>query len=312
MPSIAVSVVIATRDRPALLRAALGAVGRGLRPGDEVIVVDSASRPPAAAAVADVAAEAGARLVRCERPGTSRARNAGARAATAAIVAFTDDDCLPEPGWLQAVAGAFERHPELGFLTGAVEPGRRADGTAPTGVTLSTMTGGASRAFGAEEDPDALGHGANMAWDRAALVGIGGFDEAFGPGAPLRAAEDHEAFWRALRTGLAGRHEPTATVVHSQWRDTCGQMRSYYGYGVGAGGLFVKRGRMEAGLPTVGAYLWARGVAPIGRTLSKGYERGAAAEAAKLAGMVHGVLRSRRLEVAGATFSVDRHGSRRP
>jgi glycosyltransferase involved in cell wall biosynthesis len=295
MPSIAVSVVIATRDRPALLQAALGAVGRSLRPGDELIVVDSASRPPEAAAVAGVAAAAGARLVRCESPGTSRARNAGARAASADIVAFTDDDCLPEPDWLEAVAAVFECHPGLGFVTGAVVPGHRANGTAPTGVTLSTMTGGASRAFGPEEAPDLLGHGANMAWDRAALVRMGGFDEAFGPGAPLRAAEDHEAFWRALRTGLAGRHEPNAAVVHSQWRGTWGQMRSYYGYGVGSAGLFVKRGRTEAGLPTVGGYLWTRGVAPVGRTLSRGYERGAAAEAAKLAGMVRGVLRSRRL-----------------
>ena len=295
MPSIAVSVVIATRDRPALLQAALGAVGRSLRPGDELIVVDSASHPSEAAAVAGVAAVAGARLVRCDRPGTSRARNAGARAASADIVAFTDDDCLPEPDWLEAVAAVFERHPGLGFVTGAVVPGHRANSTAPTGVTLSTMTGGASRAFGPEEDPDLLGHGANMAWDRAALVRMGGFDETFGPGAPLRAAEDHEAFWRALRTGLAGRHEPNAAVVHSQWRGTWGQMRSYYGYGVGSAGLFVKRGRTEAGLPTVGGYLWTSGVAPIGRTLSKGYERGAAAEAAKLAGMVRGVLRSRRL-----------------
>ena len=295
MPSIAVSVVIATRDRPALLQAALGAVGRSLRPGDEVIVVDSASRPSAAAAVAGVAATAGARLVRCDAPGTSRARNAGARVATADIVAFTDDDCLPEPDWLQAVAAVFEQHPGLGFVTGAVVPGHGANGTAPTGVALSTMTGGASRAFAPDEDPDLLGHGANMAWDRAALIRMGGFDEAFGPGAPLRAAEDHEAFWRALRAGLAGRHEPDAAVVHSQWRGTWGQMRSYYGYGVGSAGLFVKRERTEAGLPTVGGYLWTHGVAPIGRTLSGGYERGAAAEAAKLAGMVRGVLRSRRL-----------------
>jgi glycosyltransferase involved in cell wall biosynthesis len=298
MPSIAVSVVIATRDRPALLRAALEAVGRSLRPGDEVIVVDSASRPPAAAAVAAVTAAAGARLVRCGRPGTSRARNAGARAASAPIVAFTDDDCLPEPDWLEAVARAFESHPGLGFVTGAVVPGRRADGTAPTGVPLSAETGGSPRAFGDDDNPDVLGHGANMAWAREALVGMGGFDEAFGPGAPLRAAEDHEAFWRALRTGLAGRHEPSVTVVHSQWRGTWGQMRSYYGYGVGSAGLFVKRRRTETGLPTVRGYLWAHGVTPIGRTLSGGYERGAAVEAAKLAGMVHGVLRSRRLEVA--------------
>ena len=298
--------MIATRDRPALLRASLAAVGRSVRPAEEVIVVDSASRPAEAAAVADAAAAAGARLVRCDRPGTSRARNAGARAASTAVVAFTDDDCLPQPGWLQAVSGAFERHPGLDFLTGTVVPGNRPDGTPPTGLVLSTMTGGASRAFGPDEDPADLGHGANMAWDRAALVGMGGFDEAFGPGAPMRAAEDQEAFWRALHTGLAGRHEPDAAVVHSQWRGTWGQIRAYYGYGVGTAGLFVKQARTEAAPPTVRRYLWTRGVAPIGRTLSSGYQRGAAAEAAKLAGMVHGLLRGRRLELPGTMFSLER------
>jgi glycosyltransferase involved in cell wall biosynthesis len=296
MPSIPVSVVIPTRDRPALVEAALGAVRRSLRPGDEIIVVDSASDPRAAAATADVVTEAGARLVRCDQPGTCRARNAGARAASAPIVAFTDDDCLPEPGWVQAVAEVFEQHAGLGFLTGAVVPGPRADGTTPNGVTLSTLTGGSPRAFGADEEPEVLGHGANMAWDRAALLAMGGFDEAFGPGAPLRGAEDHEAFWRALRAGLAGRHEPDVVVVHSQWRGTWGQMRSYYGYGMGSAGLFAKRARSEAGLPTEAGYLWSSGMAPIGRALSKGYQRGAAAEAAKLVGMVHGLVRSRRLE----------------
>lgn len=296
MPSIPVSVVIPTRERPALVEAALSAVKRSLRPGDEVIVVDSASNPPAAVATAAVATEAGARLVRCDQPGTCRARNAGARAASAPIVAFTDDDCLPEPGWVQEVAEVFARHAGLGFMTGAVVPGPAADRTTPTGLTLSTLTGGTPRAFGTDEEPDALGHGANMAWDRAALLAMGGFDEAFGPGAPLRAAEDHEAFWRALRTGLAGRHEPDAVVVHSQWRGTWGQIRSYYGYGMGSAGLFAKRARTEAGLPTEGGYLWSSGMVPIGRALSKGYQRGAAAEAAKLVGMVHGLVRSRRLE----------------
>src|SRR4051795_77531 len=50
------SIVVATRDRPELLGRCLAALATSVRSGDEVLVVDSASREPAA--VAAVAAEA--------------------------------------------------------------------------------------------------------------------------------------------------------------------------------------------------------------------------------------------------------------
>src|SRR5438105_13909548 len=86
--SVAVACVIASRDRPEHLAVALESVLQARRPGDEVVVVDSASRDDATLAVAEAA---GVRCVRCELPGVARARNAGFSATTAPVVAFTDD-----------------------------------------------------------------------------------------------------------------------------------------------------------------------------------------------------------------------------
>ena len=67
-----ISVVVPTRDRAEHLTACLEALRRELRPGDELVVVDSASATPAEQAT-----------LRAPRPGASLARNLGWRAATA-------------------------------------------------------------------------------------------------------------------------------------------------------------------------------------------------------------------------------------
>src|SRR3954470_13792950 len=100
-----VACVIASRDRPGHLTAALASVLRARRPGDDVVVVDSASRDDSTRRVAD---DAGVRCVRCDVAGVARARNAGLRATEAPIVAFTDDDCLVAPDWVTSVAAAFD------------------------------------------------------------------------------------------------------------------------------------------------------------------------------------------------------------
>jgi GT2 family glycosyltransferase len=66
----------------------------------EIIVADNAS-PCGIAAVRDVVRDR-ARLVEVVEPGAGPARNGGAKHASAPLLAFTDCDCLPEPGWLSA------------------------------------------------------------------------------------------------------------------------------------------------------------------------------------------------------------------
>lgn len=97
-----VSVVLPTARRPRGLAAALaGLAGQEGAPPHEVVVVDNAPGDPAVAAT--LREHPGCRVVVEPRPGAAHARNAGVAAALADVVAFVDDDCVPDSGWLAAL-----------------------------------------------------------------------------------------------------------------------------------------------------------------------------------------------------------------
>ena len=190
---------------------------------------DSASRD--ASAVAAVAKTAGARLVRCERPGVNRARNAGWRAGAHPVVLFTDDDVVVDAGWRDALTAALTADSRLGFVSGRILP--------PAGETPSRDI-----AIKRDDVPERydessvgnLGHGASLAVPRGVLEQLGGWDESLGVGGRFGSSPEHDLFDRCFAAGLTGRFEPTALAYHAQWR---GPRRlllldARYGYGTGA------------------------------------------------------------------------------
>src|SRR3954451_19671731 len=114
---VRVSVVIPARDAEAMIgRTVTAACAQDLDGPFEVIVVDDGSSDD----TGRIAADAGARVVRNANPvGPADARNAGVAAAAAPLIAFTDADCVPAPGWLRAGVSALE-HADL--VQGRVEP----------------------------------------------------------------------------------------------------------------------------------------------------------------------------------------------
>lgn len=82
----------------------------------EIVVADNAS-PIGEAAVAAVV-DGRARLVVCAEKGAGPARNAGVAASSGEILAFTDSDCLPEPGWLEGGLAALQN---CDFVGGRME-----------------------------------------------------------------------------------------------------------------------------------------------------------------------------------------------
>ena len=228
-----VSIVVCSRDRAALLGTSLAAIGAVRAPGDELVVVDSASAGGETAAVAR--AGGADRVVRCDLPGLSRARNAGLREARHDVVLFTDDDCAPDPGWVEGLLAALAE-PGAAVATGAVAP---VGGGFLSGLTAAEPE---RQTYPVRGNP--RGHGASMAFRRADLLAVGGFDEALGAGAPLRAADDWDVFFRLLRRGGALVYTPAAVVRHDQWRATGQALRVRFGYSVGAGALAVKCWRL--------------------------------------------------------------------
>ena len=292
------SVVIPTRDRPQMLDRCLAAVVRAVGAADDVIVVDSASQD--AAAVADVVARHGARLVRCDLPGVGRARNAGWHAASHQIVAFTDDDVDVDAAWCDELARCFREHPEVAFVTGRLSPrpGQEAslgvavkDEEAPLPLTSAT------RAL--------FGHSANMAVRRPALVAVGGFDEAMGAGGRFRGAPEGDLFDRLLAAGFEGRYDPAARAWHDQWRRIREVVKLHFGYGVGAGARMAKLLRTDRPrfATVVVEYLWAWGLGPLpGFVLRRDWAR-TACTLARLGGYASGFARAIWLPVRDGHFA---------
>ena len=189
--------VIPTHDRPAGLARLLTALGSQSLAAErfEVIVVDDGS-----AVSAGIAGDGPAlRVIRHEWPrGPGAARNSGWRVATTPIVAFIDDDCVPTPGWLEAVLAAARSAGEEVVIQGRVEPmpDQRAH-LNPLSHTIEVT--GASRLFVS----------ANIVYPRSLLEHLGGFDERF-----ARAGEDADLGARAVKAGARATFAPDALVHH--------------------------------------------------------------------------------------------------
>jgi glycosyltransferase involved in cell wall biosynthesis len=114
---VRVSVVIPARNAEAMIgRTVAAVVDQALDWGFEVVVVDDGSTDQ----TAENARAAGARVVSNGTSlGPADARNAGVAATNSPLIAFTDADCVPAPGWLQAGVSALE-HADL--VQGRVEP----------------------------------------------------------------------------------------------------------------------------------------------------------------------------------------------
>jgi len=217
------SVVIATRNRQALLAETLDSLALQDWPSDrlEVIVADNGSTDATPEVVTSRARRCGAPLIRylfVATPGKSAAVNQALALATGDLVALTDDDVRADPDWLTRLAAAFD---ETGahFVAGRVKPSWESappDWLPPSlyGV-IAVPENGDERLPVAATPYRVMPIGANMAVRREVVQRIGGLRGDLGKlEGSLRTGEDHEFFLRMLRAGFSGVYEPTAVVHH--------------------------------------------------------------------------------------------------
>jgi glycosyltransferase involved in cell wall biosynthesis len=220
MDSPALSVCICTRDRPRAVARCLAAL-MPQAAGLEILVIDSASAAPAPRALRHVVAACpGARLIRLDRPGLSRARNAAAAAAAAPWIAYLDDDATPAPDWAMQARTAIAGAPDAAMIGGRVLPVWEAPlprwwPPRLRGV-LSIVEAEGNAPYGAPDLPPDLGPcGANLLVRAAPLRAVGGFAEALGrDGAALLSDEETEAASRLGAAGLAVRYDSRPVVHH--------------------------------------------------------------------------------------------------
>jgi glycosyltransferase involved in cell wall biosynthesis len=112
------SVVVITKDRAHIIGQLFEALSSQSLPPDEVVVVDNNSRMSYAEVFAAYGARLPLRTFVETMPGIPAARNRGILEARHEIIAFVDDDCVPDPLWLEKLVEPFYRDPHIGAVGG--------------------------------------------------------------------------------------------------------------------------------------------------------------------------------------------------
>ena len=114
------AVVVATKDRPAMLRECLESILRGAVKPERLIVVDNASASSETAELVREFAkqEPSVHYVREDEPGLARAHNAALPYVNSPVVAFTDDDVVVDEQWLKRIVQAFAGDESVACVTG--------------------------------------------------------------------------------------------------------------------------------------------------------------------------------------------------
>ena len=212
------TVAVLNHRRPHLLRRVLGAVAQLDYPAFEVVVVGD--QPDLAGYDLPPGFDHQIRYTQVEQANISHSRNAALRLAAGEIVAFCDDDAVPEPDWLRALAEAFRR-PDVAAASGLV---LASDGLTvewqgrfflPSGRELRDPLAGSTKmrvadAWSQTTDGRFMGLiGVNSAFRRTAILEAGGFDEAY-----RYFLEETDIAIRLARKGWSAAMVPRAVVHH--------------------------------------------------------------------------------------------------
>jgi GT2 family glycosyltransferase len=248
-----VTVAVCTRDRTSeLIEYCLPALQKITYEPLQILVVDNApGKESTRKAVGELAAEDPRLLYICEpKPGLSRARNRALVSAEFGLVAFTDDDTMPEPGWVSALAAGFMLDPEAVCVTGAVVPSalnacqRYFEARYSWGEVFEprrfdlTVHRHSSRLY--PFSAGIFGAGANFAVRREFALKVGGFDPILGAGELGRGGEDLDMFLRLVLAGGRIDYVPSAIVWHRHRADIQALREQLYSYGHGLGAYLAK------------------------------------------------------------------------
>ena len=159
------------------------------------------------------------RIARCPEANLSLSRNIGMAMAAGDIVAYTDDDAVPEPDWLEALCGPYA-DPSVGAVGGFIRDhtgyawqcrivacDRYGDNEGFVDLAHAQKAGVAMRVPGSKRYLSPTG--ANSSFRRTALLEVGGFDEEY-----AYFLDETDVAVRLIDAGWAVTYEPRAEVHH--------------------------------------------------------------------------------------------------
>jgi glycosyltransferase involved in cell wall biosynthesis len=222
------SIVVPTRNRPAQLTALLESLTAQHYPRErfEVIVVDDGGTTSITELVRRFDAPLQLQHLRCDHGGPARARQAGVALAQAPYLAFTDDDCRPDPNWLSALESALEQHPTCAI------GGRTVNGIPKNlfSEASESLQRFLSSYFATHPREPRFFPTNNVGFAAAGFHAVGGLDRTW----KNSGGEDRDLCYRWQQHGFGMVFEPDMIVTHIHrhtWRTFLAQ---HFRYGRGA------------------------------------------------------------------------------
>jgi glycosyltransferase involved in cell wall biosynthesis len=221
------SVIVPTYERPAQLATCLQALMHQDYPRDsfEVIVVnDGGSDLTLGSIVEQFREQLEVRLLSQKNTGPAGARNFGAASARGKFLAFTDDDCAPDPSWLRSLASYLAQSPDR------IVGGRTLNALSlnPYSETSQLIIEVVYMHFNADHNDARFFASNNFALSAAQFREMKGFNELF------RTSEDREFCDRWRARGLSMTYNPEATVYHAHHLGIRSLWQQHFNYGRGA------------------------------------------------------------------------------
>jgi GT2 family glycosyltransferase len=261
MTGTAISVIVPTRDRPRQLATCLAALAAQALSAEsfDVVVVDDGTATPLDPVLDTWRGRLGLRVLRREGAGPAAARNAGAAAARGAYLAFTDDDCVPASGWLNALLQTLRRRP--GAMVGGRTTNLLADSAWAAASQLIVDI--AYDYYNPDPENARFFASNNMAVETRAFHDLGGFAPTF------RTSEDRDLCDRWRESGRLLVFAPEAAIGHAHQLDFPAFWRQHVGYGRGACRFLRAHRRRTPGSSTLEPRFYT-GLVPRAARLARG------------------------------------------
>lgn len=241
MVKIDISAIVCTYNREKFIIKCLKSLINQTYNNYEIIVVDDGSKDHTPEIIAtfqkNLANPALLRYIRHKKnKGLAAARNTGVANAKAAIIAFTDDDCIVNPDWLNAIYRYHMRYEDAAAIGGLVLNGYPKNIIAKIGQAMVTHQLLSKRL---NEGDTTFLVGNNQSYKKKFVQEVGLFEEA------QTHAEEHELQIRLLRKGYRMLYIPEITVIHFQRSTLKSFIRQYFRYGIEQYKIYLKN-RCEA------------------------------------------------------------------